>query len=109
MPLAIVTMSGTTSEVLESPVVLAGSAESGLHLVGDAQAAVLADDRVRFLQIFGAPCVAPPTPWIGSAMNAAILPGVEKRIRSRMSSALFVAISSGVPVNGLRYGSGLIA
>ena len=35
-------------------------------------------------------------------MNAAILPGVEYLMMSRMSAADCVAISSGVPENGLQ-------
>jgi len=35
-------------------------------------------------------------------MKAATCPGVEKRIRSRMSSTLAVAICSGVPAKRLR-------
>ena len=67
---------GHHAPVLEAPVVLAGAAEAGLHLVGDAEAAVLADDVVGLLKIVRRACVTPPTPWIGSAMNAAISPGV---------------------------------
>ena len=76
MPLAMVTMSGTTPSVLEAPVVLAGAAEAGLDLVGDAEPAVLADDVVDDLEIAGGISTTPPTPCIGSAMKPATLPGV---------------------------------
>ncbi len=51
MPLAMVTMSGVDAPVLEAPVVVAGAAEAGLHLVGDAEPAVLADDGVGLPQV----------------------------------------------------------
>ena len=38
---------GHDVEVLESPVVIAGSPEPGLHFVGNAQSAVVASDLVR--------------------------------------------------------------
>ena len=43
---------GRDAPVLEAPEMLAGAAEAGLHFVGDAQAAVLADDVVDDLEIF---------------------------------------------------------
>ena len=42
---------GDDAEVLEAPVVVAGAAEAGLHLVGDAEPAVLAHDGVRLTQV----------------------------------------------------------
>src|SRR3954469_1504895 len=38
-------------EVLESPVVIAGAAKTGLHFVADAESAALPRDRIRFAQI----------------------------------------------------------
>ena len=51
MPFAIVMMSGSTPYVLDAPHLAAGAAEAGLHLVADEQAAVLADDVDRDLEV----------------------------------------------------------
>ena len=93
---------GHHPEVLKSPVVITGAAEASLHLIGDAESAVLPDHRVRFLQIIRSSVGGSPTPWIGSAMKPATRPGVEYRISCRMSSAACDATCSGVPENGLR-------
>jgi hypothetical protein len=44
---------GDHAEVLEPPVVLAGAAEAGLHLVGNTQAAVLPHDPVGLAEVVG--------------------------------------------------------
>ena len=51
MPLAIVTRSGVTPQFSKPQNFVAGAAEAGLHLIGDAQAAMLADDVVDDLEI----------------------------------------------------------
>ena len=72
------------------PVVMAGAAEAALHFVGDADAAVLADDVVDDLEDtpFGG-VIVPPTPWIGSPMKQAISPGVSYWMTFLMSWAHF--------------------
>src|SRR6185312_10811941 len=42
---------GNNAEVFESPVVIAGASETGLYFIGNAQAAILAGDRISFAQI----------------------------------------------------------
>ena len=51
IPLAIVTRSGVTPQFSKPQNLVARAAEAGLHLVGDAQPAVLADDVVDDLEI----------------------------------------------------------
>jgi hypothetical protein len=46
---------GNNTVVLEPPVVLAGAAEAGLNFVGNTEAAVFPDDRVRLAEIVGSP------------------------------------------------------
>ena len=54
IPLAIVTRSGVTPQFSKPQKAVPGPAEAGLDLVGDAQAAVLADDVVDDLEVFAA-------------------------------------------------------
>ena len=67
---------GGDSPVLEAPEMLAGPAETGLDLVGDAKAAGLADDIVDDPEVFGGRGDDAADPWIGSPMKAATSPEV---------------------------------
>ena len=72
MPLAIAMMSGVTPDQLIGEE-LAGAADAGLDLVEDQQQAVLvAERRAGRAGIAAAPSAAPPSPWIGSIMIAAV-------------------------------------
>jgi len=45
-----------------------------LHLVGDKETAVFLHDFENDLEIFLGSVMKPPTPWIGSAIKAAMFP-----------------------------------